>query len=121
MKRKILCILLLAALVIGLLPQGTLPVSAYNEGDIAYPVEGGNLYFDKETGTITDCDESVTKADIPAKIDGIAVAGIGDSAFSDCSSLTGVRLPSKLARIGSFAFQHCSSLTSIAACGMCIS
>ena len=113
MKRRILSILLLAALVIGLLPQSILPVSAYNESDIAYPVEGGNLYFDKATATITDCDESVTKADIPAKINGIAVAGIGDSAFSDCSSLTGVRLPSRLARIGSFAFQNCSSLTSI--------
>ena len=43
MKRNILCILLFAALVIGLLPQGILSVSAY-DGSI-YPVEGGNLYL----------------------------------------------------------------------------
>ena len=47
MKRNILCILLFAALVIGLLPQGILSVSAYSGTDIAYTVEGGNLYFDK--------------------------------------------------------------------------
>ena len=54
MKRRVLSILLLAAMMIGLLPQGILSVSAYSETDIAYPVEGGNLYFDKASGTITD-------------------------------------------------------------------
>ena len=93
MKRRILSILLLAAMMIGLLPQGILSVSAYSETDIAYPVEGGNLYFDKATGTITDCDNSVTGADIPAQIDGVTVTSIGESAFENCSSLTSVTVP----------------------------
>ena len=45
--------------------------------DVAYAVERGNIYFDKAKGTITDCDESVTKASIPAEIDGVAVTSIG--------------------------------------------
>ena len=113
MKRRILSILLLAALVIGLLPQGILSVSAYSDTDIAYPVKGGNLYFDKATGTITDCDESVTKADIPAQIEGVAVTSIGDGAFYGCSSMMSVTIPDGVTSIGDSAFWDCSSLTSV--------
>ena len=112
MKRKILCILLLAAMMIGLLPQGILSVSAYSETDIAYPVEGGNLYFDKATGTITDCDNSVTGADIPAQIDGVAVTGIGSNAFKDCGKLISVTLPKSVTSIGDNAFSGCTYLSS---------
>ncbi|MGN1307354.1 MAG: S-layer homology domain-containing protein, partial [Faecousia sp.] len=65
MKRRILSIVLLAALVIGLLPQGIFSVSA-NDDDIAYPVEGGNVYFDKPLydmgiGSVAYCDGTITK------------------------------------------------------------
>ena len=113
MKRRILSILLLAALVIGLLPQGTLSVNAYSDTDIAYPVEGGNLYFDKETGTITDCDESVAKADIPAQIEGVAVTSIGHSAFRGCDNLTSVIIPDSVIRIDADAFRDCTALEDI--------
>ncbi|MGN1307246.1 MAG: leucine-rich repeat protein [Faecousia sp.] len=112
MKRRILSILLLAALVLGLLPQRMLSVSAYSETDIAYPVEGGNLYFDKATGTITDCDNSVTGADIPAEIDGAAVTGIGSNAFKDCANLISVTLPKRVTSIGDNAFSGCTYLSS---------
>ena len=113
MKQKIISLLLLAALVIGLLPQGTLSVNAYSGTDIAYTVEGGNLYFDKETGTITDCDESVTKADIPAQIEGVAVTSIGGWAFSVCDKLKSVTIPSGVTNIDCGAFSYCVSLTSL--------
>ena len=112
MKRRILSILLLAALVIGLLPQGTLSVNAYSDTDIAYPVKGGNLYFDKASGTITDCDNSVTGADIPAQIDGVAVTGIGSNAFKDCGKLISVTLPKSVTSIGDNAFSGCTYLSS---------
>lgn len=38
---------------------------------------------------------------------------IGEKAFSRCSSLKNIRIPSSVTRIGSWAFSGCSSLTSI--------
>ena len=41
------------------------------------------------------------------------MTSIGDGAFSGCSSLTGIEIPSGVTSIGSGAFSGCSSLTSI--------
>ena len=41
------------------------------------------------------------------------VTSIGDGAFFDCSSLTGITLPDRVASIGDFAFYGCTSLTGI--------
>ena len=82
-------------------------------GTVAYAVEGGNIYFDPNTGKITGCDASVTKAVIPGKIDGIDVTSIGQSAFADCDSLTSVIIPDSVISIWTWAFRSCSSLTSV--------
>ena len=92
------------------------PISALadrSNTDVAYAVERGNIYFDKAKGTITDCDGSVTKASIPAEIDGVAVTSIGEDAFLSCTSLTGVTIPNSVTRIGDRAFRNCTSLASI--------
>ena len=66
------------------------------------------------TVTITDCDSSVRGgATIPSQIDGKPVTSIGDSAFSWCSSLTGITIPKGVTSIGDWAFHSCNSLTSI--------
>ncbi|MBR3570303.1 MAG: leucine-rich repeat domain-containing protein [Oscillibacter sp.] len=80
--------------------------------DIAYPVAGGNLYFDKASGTITDCEQSVTEAVIPSQIDGAAVAFIGSYAFYGCK-MTGVKIPESVVSIGDSAFSDCKNLTSM--------
>ena len=55
----------------------------------------------------------------PIKKDGTSyaipnsVTSIGDSAFSQCSSLTSITLPDGVTSIGGNAFEDCSSLTSI--------
>ena len=42
-----------------------------------------------------------------------SVTSIGDSAFSDCNSLTSITIPNSVTSIGSSAFRECTSLTSI--------
>ena len=113
MKKRMLSLFLALALLCSLLPVGTVSVNASSETDIAYPVEGGNIYFDKETGTITDCDSSVTSADIPAEIDGVAVTTIGDSAFYCRSTLTSVTIPDSITSVGFWAFRECDNLTNL--------
>ncbi|MBR4308813.1 MAG: S-layer homology domain-containing protein [Oscillospiraceae bacterium] len=80
---------------------------------VTYEVEGGNLYFDPETGTVTDCDSTVTKAEIPETIAGVPVTAIGDKAFRFCELLTYVALPNTLNMIGVGAFLYCKQLQSI--------
>ncbi len=82
-------------------------------GEVKYAVEGGYLTFDKKTGTVTDCDSSVTKANIPHTIKGVAVKSIGESAFRYCTSLTSVTIPDSVTSIGGWAFTDCASLTSV--------
>ena len=63
---------------------------------------GGNQ-FDKSSG-------------IPKSLRKIVITNtksIGDSAFSNCSNLTSIILPSTLISIGDYAFYNCSGLTSI--------
>ena len=82
-------------------------------GEVKYAVEGGYLTFDKKTGTVTDCDSSVTKANIPHTIKGATVTCIGNGAFGWCKSLTGVTIPDSVTSIGDGAFEGCTSLTSV--------
>ena len=84
-----------------------------NNASVAYPVTGGNLYFDINTGTITDCDPDVTAAAIPRQINGTDITAIGDSAFELCSSLASVTIPDSVISIGNRAFSCCASLTSV--------
>ena len=110
--KRIVPLLLTLALICSVFPAMTLTSVAYSETDIAYPVEGGNIYFDKETGTITDCDFSVTKADIPSEIDGVAVTSIGAFAFYG-SAITGIEIPDSVITIGECAFISCGALKHI--------
>ncbi len=110
---KILSLLLCAAMLVGLLPSVAQQVRAYSETDIAYPVEGGNIYFNKENGTITDCDKTVTSATIPEEIDGIAVTKMGTDAFAYCSALESVVIPETITEIPSRAFTWCDALTDV--------
>ena len=109
MKKRILSLLLVLLMVVTLMPTAAL---AKSSTDIAYPVTGGNIYFDKAKGTITDCDKSVTEAVIPTEIEGITVTSIGQ-AFAYCTSLTSIEIPASVTSIGDGAFQDCTSLTSI--------
>ena len=106
MKRKLVSLALVLVLALAMAP-------AASAAALSYPVTGGSLYFDATTGAITDCDETVTAAEIPTEIYGVAVTSIGNSAFSGCSSLASVTIPSTVTSIGNRAFYRCTSLTSV--------
>lgn len=50
---------------------------------------------------------------IPSTYNGKPITGIGNSAFSSCSDLTSVIIPSGVTKIGDSAFSSCSNLTSV--------
>ena len=110
MKKRILSLLLVLLMVVTLVPTAALATKS--DTDIAYAVTGGNIYFDQATGTITDCDESVTEATIPAEINGVAVNSIGWGSFNGCSILTSITLPNSITSIGVCAFEG-TGITSI--------
>ncbi len=72
------------------------------------------LWFDAETGTITDADVSLYGSyTIPSQIDGVDVTSIGEDAFFFCRDLTSVTIPEGVKSIGNTAFSVCENLTSI--------
>lgn len=113
--------------------QTEYPINDANQ--VVYPVEGGNLYFDRWTGTLETSSWGITSAVIPSSINGVAVThissrafesrgtlrsvtisygvtSIGGSAFRKCESLQSLKIPSSLTGIGKYAFEDCCELKS---------
>lgn len=115
--RRVLTVALCAALVGG--TAASLPVFLPDSGITASAAE--NLTYGDFEYTLLD-DGSVGIADyngsggavtIPSKIAGKSVTNIGYYAFSECSSLTSITIPSGVTSIKESAFSNCSNLTSI--------
>ncbi len=111
MKKRILSLLLVLLMVVSLVPTAAL--ADRSDTDIAYPVTNGNIYFDSYFKQITDCDKSVTVADIPEQIGGVDVRYIGTGAFYQCTNLTSVTIPDSVTGIRGSAFSGCTGLTSV--------
>ena len=67
-----------------------------------------------KTNTFSSNLSQIFGSQVTDYIIGDGVWGIGDYAFSGCSSLTSVTIPNSVTSIGDGAFQSCSSLTSVA-------
>lgn len=80
-----------------------------------YHICGDFKYVVLENGTaeITEYLGNAADLAIPAELDGIAVTGIGDSAFTWSVSLISVTIPDSVAFIGKDAFSYCRAMTSI--------
>ena len=102
MKKLLQVFLILTLLTVTL----ALTATAATYGDLTYKVSNDEV-------TITDCNTSVTSVTIPSTIDGYPVTSIGSYAFSICTSLTSITIPSSVASIDDMAFGGCTSLTSI--------
>ena len=110
--RKEFCIRANSAILVSLVLLGaffvvaTDTVAADSEGDYTYTVSGG-------VATITDYTGAGGAITIPSTLGGHPVVAIGDYAFSSCTSLTSVTIPSSVTSIGNYTFADCTSLTSI--------
>lgn len=90
------------------------PVEEPRGNTVYYPLTGGNILFNKATGTVSSCDWNVTEANIPREIEGVPVTTIGCSAFqSPGCRLTSVNIPDSVTSIEDEAFCGCESLTSV--------
>ena len=108
--RVFLTVALAIVLVVSQICILSKPVQVSAASQTSYNVKGGKLYFEKNSGTITGADKSITEAKIPKKISGVLVKKIGESAFKNCTKLKKVTLPAKLKIIDEEAFYGCSSL-----------
>ena len=111
-KKLISCTMAIVVVMTMLLAVPGLEMEAAGT-EVTYAVTGGNITFDTSTGTITDCDESVTEVVIPNTIEGVFVTGIGYGAFAYCYNLRSVKIPASVATIGDNAFSSCTNLESI--------
>ena len=111
-KRLISCMMAMIVVLTMVLSVPGLKIEAADT-EITYAVTGGYITFDMSTGTITDCDESVTEAVIPDTVEGVPVVEVGVRAFGSCINLRSVELPDSVTVIEAFAFDNCGSLNSV--------
>lgn len=82
-------------------------------GEFTYVLYDSNNDGINDSVEITDCDESVTTADIPDEIDGMPVTRITDGVFVFCENLTEITIPDSVIFIDDSAFNICVSLENI--------
>lgn len=83
------------------------------EQDIAYSVDGGNIYFNEEKACVSGADTGVTNVVIPERINGIEVKTIGHNSFENCENLVSIKLADTITRIDTSAFEGCRNLTDV--------
>lgn len=109
---RIISVIITAAMMITAF-TGIASQSVYAATEVAYPVTGGNIYFDTRYNTVTKCDNTVTEIVIPEEIEGVAVTGIQGYAFSGCTDLSSVYIPASIKTMQSGVFRGCSKLLRI--------
>ena len=103
-------------------PEDSNPAYSKNK-EITYinisATESGGAIFDfnvneGKTVTITNCNISASgEVSVPCEIGGCKVESIASSAFSNCKSMTTLKIGKNVKSIGNSAFYGCTGLTSI--------
>ena len=105
---KITSLLLSVIMVAGIFSAVPFVASAVTSGRFEYSV------LDDGTARITKYNDIGSKAvTIPSTIDRYKVTGIGWCAFSGCTGLKSITIPSSVTEIGGYAFRGCKGLKSI--------
>lgn len=106
MKRKLLSLLLVLAMVLAIFP-----VSALAADDVfTYRVD---MYGDTASAVITNYTGKEPDVEIPETIKGYPVVSIADGAFEDNSVIQSVYIPENVEYIGRRAFKGCADLTTV--------
>jgi hypothetical protein len=71
------------------------------------------LYLSKGTAKVTGYEGNPKSVTIESDINGFTVNSIGDDAFSECTTLRSVSIPTSVTVIGEMAFCECTSLRSV--------
>ena len=90
-------------------------LSGYTFGveGIQYRLVAGNTIEVTRNGSVGYTGEIIIPATVEYKGKTYSVTAIGESAFCDCTGLTGVTIPSSITEIGENAFNGCTNLTQI--------
>ena len=109
MKKRLLSILLAAALLIGLVPTLLLPAAAadYTSGDFTYKLN------DDGSAIITRYSGSAAALTIPSSLDGHTVKQIDSCAFEKNTTLTSVSIPETVTELKYYAFKDCTKLEQV--------
>lgn len=114
--RKKLAVLLAICLVAGTF-NGMTGMPEVRAAEVQQEKESNRNFTCNVLGTdsvrITGYTGQETELAIPSEINGRTVTEIGSYAFSGCSGLTRIEIPSGVTRISDFAFKDCSGLTGI--------
>lgn len=117
--KRVFCMLLILVLVFSGIaePMGLIPEAAAENvptlgtrkvGDTPEELQSlGEWVFFVENGQATIAgylDQQVTSLQIPSRLSGYAVTGIGHRAFSDCKNLADIQIPTNVTRIADDAF-----------------
>ncbi|MFR1841392.1 MAG: leucine-rich repeat protein [Oscillospiraceae bacterium] len=113
--KKILSITSALLCTVGLLGTQFPEVNAAENvyGEFTYVLYDSNNDGKNDSVEITDCDEFVTRADIPDEIEGMPVTRIKDFVFAFCFGLTEITIPDSVIFIDDAAFNICVSLENI--------